>query len=132
MWLLRNVSSLFPIHLGSFLVMRTTERMYIGEVIDIFKKSSSGRYGSIELATTPSEIQALSLRVYLPLQTMFVQILNLEEPPDDEEDDDDDLNSLVLPVGQSIICILMLLSRRWCTENPQLGCTNEFGVQKVL
>ncbi|KAF8178378.1 hypothetical protein K438DRAFT_2179563 [Mycena galopus ATCC 62051] len=69
-----------------FLVMRTTERMYIGEVIDIFKKGSSGRYGSIELATTTSEIQALSLRVYLPLQTISLP------SSDDEEDDDDDLN----------------------------------------
>ncbi|KAF8178416.1 hypothetical protein K438DRAFT_1978042 [Mycena galopus ATCC 62051] len=69
--------------------MRTTERMYIGEVIDIFKKGSSGHYCSIELATTTSEIEALSLRVYLPLQTI---IPNLEEPSDHEEDDDDDLN----------------------------------------
>jgi hypothetical protein len=37
----RNFCSLFPIRLRSFLVMRTTERMYIGKVIDNFKKGSS-------------------------------------------------------------------------------------------
>jgi hypothetical protein len=65
----KNVSVLFPIRVGSFLIMRTTERMYIGEVMDIFKKGGNGRYGSIDLAASASEIHAFSLRVYLPLQT---------------------------------------------------------------
>ncbi|KAF8169334.1 hypothetical protein K438DRAFT_1774346 [Mycena galopus ATCC 62051] len=84
----KNVNVLFPIRLGNFLVMRTTQCMYIGEVMDIFKKGSNGRYGSIESAASTSEIHAFSLRVYLPLQTMI---------PDVDESDDDDHANLDIP-----------------------------------
>ncbi|KAJ6609185.1 hypothetical protein B0H10DRAFT_2226171 [Mycena sp. CBHHK59/15] len=64
----RNVSILYPIAIGSFLIMRTADHVYIGEVLDIYKKGSSGRYGSIPTASAVSDIQAFSLRVFLPLQ----------------------------------------------------------------
>ncbi|KAJ7491545.1 hypothetical protein B0H11DRAFT_1911801 [Mycena galericulata] len=86
-----------------FLILRTTIRMYIGEVLDIFKKGSNGRYGSIESAASTSEIHAFSLRVYLPLQTMIS--LN------GDESDEEDLTLLsrispVFQMAQGIICIL--------------------------
>ncbi|KAJ7679396.1 hypothetical protein DFH06DRAFT_1166490 [Mycena polygramma] len=82
----RNVSVLYPIVIGSFLIMRTAKRVYIGEVLDIYKKGSSGRYGSIPMASAISDIQAFSLRVFLPLQ--FTQTHDLED--DDMIVDDSD------------------------------------------
>ena len=50
--------------------MRNESRMYIGKVIDMYKKGSSGRYGSIKEIANPSELQAVSLVVHLPLITV--------------------------------------------------------------
>ncbi|KAJ7648321.1 hypothetical protein DFH06DRAFT_1135766 [Mycena polygramma] len=45
------------------------KRFYIGEIMDVYKKAASSRYGSIEDATTASGLSYLSLRVYLALGT---------------------------------------------------------------
>ena len=63
----KNISIPFPIKLGGFVIMRTAQRTYIGEVLDMYKKGLSGRYGSIEKSESASGLQALSLRVYLAL-----------------------------------------------------------------
>ncbi|KAF9526823.1 hypothetical protein CPB83DRAFT_837122 [Crepidotus variabilis] len=49
----KNVTALNELKRGSFLIMRTTKRFYIGEVLDIYKKGQS--------------LSWLSLRVYLEL-----------------------------------------------------------------
>jgi hypothetical protein len=56
------------IELGYFVVMRNKKTMYIGEVLDIYKKGNNSKYGSIEFATTASSLSFLAVRVYLPLQ----------------------------------------------------------------
>ena len=48
--------------------MRTTKRFYIGEILDLYKKGNSSRYGSVESTHDVSQLAWLSLRVYLPLQ----------------------------------------------------------------
>ncbi|KAJ7668271.1 hypothetical protein B0H14DRAFT_3693536 [Mycena olivaceomarginata] len=42
-------------------------RFYIGEILDVYKKGASSRYGSIEDSPTASGLSYLSLCVYLPL-----------------------------------------------------------------
>ncbi|KAI0739802.1 hypothetical protein C8Q80DRAFT_1079609, partial [Daedaleopsis nitida] len=60
-------------------------RMYIGEVLDIYKKSS-GRHGSVETATSCTGLSHISLRVYLPLTV-----------DEGERSDSDDGNEAMLP-----------------------------------
>ncbi|KAJ7490608.1 hypothetical protein FB451DRAFT_1023615, partial [Mycena latifolia] len=42
---------------------------YIGQILDVYKKGASSRYGSIEDSTTVSGLSYMSLLVYLPLST---------------------------------------------------------------
>ncbi|KAF9034576.1 hypothetical protein BJ165DRAFT_1534007 [Panaeolus papilionaceus] len=53
----KNITSLNPIR-----------RMYIGHVLDLYKKGDNSRYGSISEASNIKDIAWLSLRVYLPIQ----------------------------------------------------------------
>lgn len=63
-----SLSGLFMLKRGSFLVMRSSlSRYYVGEVLDIYKKGESSRYGSIPSSATLDGLSWLSLRVYLPL-----------------------------------------------------------------
>jgi len=46
----KNVNAIFQITLNSFVIMRNDSRMYIqinGKILDMYKKGSSGRYGSL-------------------------------------------------------------------------------------
>ncbi|KAH7902917.1 hypothetical protein BJ138DRAFT_1021366 [Hygrophoropsis aurantiaca] len=61
----RNISTLFPLERESYVIMRTTERFYIGQVLDIYKKGAASRYGSIDCCTNASTLAFLSLRVFL-------------------------------------------------------------------
>jgi hypothetical protein len=55
--------------------MRNDSRMYIGKVLDMYKKGSSGRYGSVTNSANLAELQAVSLLVYLPLLTVRFHFL---------------------------------------------------------
>ena len=46
----------------------STDRFYIGQVLDLYKRGANSRYGSVESASTAQGLFWLSLRVYLPLQ----------------------------------------------------------------
>lgn len=82
---------------------RTDKRMYIGLVLDIYKKGSSGRHGSIETADSISGLSYLSLEVYLPRQTVcslsFFLITGLTPPKGDSDSDADDEPSLSCQTG---------------------------------
>lgn len=75
-------------------------RFYIGEILDIYKKGSNSRHGSVTSATTVAGLSYLSLRVYLPLVTVgfpFHLICNsltltskVTEDSDSESEDDCD------------------------------------------
>ena len=74
----KNVNAIFQITLNSFVIMRNDSRMYIGKILDMYKKGSSGRYGLVTKSTNLAELQAVSLLVYLPLLTVrfhFVYIV---------------------------------------------------------
>jgi len=80
----KNVNGVNPLKPGCFVIARTDKRTYIGEVLDIFKKAASSRYGSIESASAVAGISFLSLRVFLPLVT------DVNEHDDDAMDSDND------------------------------------------
>ncbi|TFY52598.1 hypothetical protein EVG20_g10486 [Dentipellis fragilis] len=68
----KNVTISHPLVIGSFIIIRNKidkneGRIYIGEVLDIYQKGSSSRYGSIESAKTTSALSFISVRAYLPL-----------------------------------------------------------------
>lgn len=74
----RGVTALNDIHRGVYLIMRSStpinknsktnsERFYIGQVLDIYKKGQSSRYGSVERQNTLDGLAYISLRVYLAL-----------------------------------------------------------------
>ncbi|KIM67533.1 hypothetical protein SCLCIDRAFT_107897, partial [Scleroderma citrinum Foug A] len=46
---------------------------YIREVLDIYKKGSSGRHGSVAAAPSMSGLSYLSLQVYLPMQAISLR-----------------------------------------------------------
>ncbi|KAG6874837.1 hypothetical protein C0992_006337 [Termitomyces sp. T32_za158] len=64
---------------GNYGIFHTNKRMYIGEILDMYKKTASGRYGSVANIGSATSLQAISVRVYLPL-TMATTC-------DDEEDE---------------------------------------------
>ncbi|KAF5327526.1 hypothetical protein D9619_004409 [Psilocybe cf. subviscida] len=84
----RNVTALNDLRRGSFLIMRSSKRYYIGEVLDIYKKGQSSRYGSIPRSSTLQGLSYLSLRVYQPLQIES----STDDMEDDADTDDDDCN----------------------------------------
>ncbi|KAJ3851678.1 hypothetical protein EV368DRAFT_83283 [Lentinula lateritia] len=63
----KNVTALNPLTPQSFVLMRTAQRIYIGQVLDIYKKGQNSRHGSVATATDLSGLSYLSLRVFLPL-----------------------------------------------------------------
>ncbi|KAJ7084923.1 hypothetical protein C8R44DRAFT_894034 [Mycena epipterygia] len=61
----RGVDALTPIRLGSLVVMRTAIRLYLGEVLGIYRYGSvSGKHESYTDAETVDGLSYLSLRVY--------------------------------------------------------------------
>jgi len=64
----KNITELYRLYPGYFVIMRNKKMMYIGEVLDIYKKGNNSKYGSLEFATTASSLSFLAVRVYLPLQ----------------------------------------------------------------
>ena len=69
----RNVTHFNPLQPGTFVIMRNKTHEYIGEVLDVYKKGSSGRHGSVAAAPSTSGLSYLSLRVYLPMQTVSLR-----------------------------------------------------------
>jgi hypothetical protein len=68
----RNITYFFQLEIGSFVIMRSTKRFYVGEVLDIYQKGSNNRYGSVAKAINVTELSFLSLRVFLPLTVVSV------------------------------------------------------------
>ncbi|KAG6908109.1 hypothetical protein DXG01_006147 [Tephrocybe rancida] len=75
----KNVEELFPLRINNFAIFRSAKCTYIGEILDIYKKGASGHYGSVTNVANASSLQAISVRVYLPL--------GIASASDDEIDD---------------------------------------------
>ncbi len=63
----RNVDAIFRLFVGNFVIIRTDNRTFIEEVLDIYKKGMSNRYASIESANSLSRLAAVAVRAYVPL-----------------------------------------------------------------
>ena len=64
----RNVNGLFYLKQGSFLIIHNeAKRIYIGEVLDLYKLAAGNRYSSVRRANGVGELKYLSVCVYLPL-----------------------------------------------------------------
>ncbi|KAF8074050.1 hypothetical protein FPV67DRAFT_784077 [Lyophyllum atratum] len=68
----KNVTEIFQMKIGNYAIFRTLKRTYVGEILDMYKKGASGRYGSIDKIGNASSLQAISVRVYLPLKISAV------------------------------------------------------------
>ncbi|KAI0688076.1 hypothetical protein C8T65DRAFT_746794 [Cerioporus squamosus] len=62
----KNVTKVIPLRKDSVVIVQNPERMYVGVVCDIIKKTS-GRNGSMEELTSCSGLVALAVQVYLPV-----------------------------------------------------------------
>jgi hypothetical protein len=62
------VHALHPLRPGSFVIIRNEKRMYIGEVLDLYKKGKD-RHGSVPSSSNTAELSYLSLRVYRALDS---------------------------------------------------------------
>jgi len=68
------VNDLYPLKLHNFVIIRTLRTktspawLYVGKILDMYEKGASGCYGSVLRVGNASSLQALSVRVYLPLQ----------------------------------------------------------------
>ncbi|KAJ7872018.1 hypothetical protein B0H14DRAFT_3860527 [Mycena olivaceomarginata] len=80
----RGVSAITPIQLDSLVIMRSAVRLYLGEVVGIYRYGSvSGRHESFVTAETVDGLSYLSLRVYEQLHpgyNMFQHIVPPERP----------------------------------------------------
>lgn len=56
----RNVSTFMPLTPGKLVTMQRTERFYLGEVVDIYRKGSNNRYNTIESAADTTSLSYLS------------------------------------------------------------------------
>ena len=59
------------------LIMRTKKRLYLGEVLDIYKKIAC-RHGSIPKATSCAGLPYFSLWAYLPLSVVSFAVMMLD------------------------------------------------------
>lgn len=66
----KNVTSIYPLRRTNFVIMRTQKRNYIGQVLDIYRRGSGSRHGSILESATISGLSYLSLRVFLVLDVV--------------------------------------------------------------
>ena len=64
----KNITGIYQLYPSYFVIMRNKKTMYIGEVLDIFKKGNNSKYGSLEFATSALSLSFMAVRVYLPLQ----------------------------------------------------------------
>ncbi|KAJ7853025.1 hypothetical protein B0H14DRAFT_3655709, partial [Mycena olivaceomarginata] len=80
----RGVSAITPIQLDSLVIMRSAVRLYLGEVVGIYRYGSvSGRHEGFVTAETVDGLSYLSLRVYEQLHpgyNMFQHIVPPERP----------------------------------------------------
>ncbi|KAG6899051.1 hypothetical protein C0993_001350 [Termitomyces sp. T159_Od127] len=79
----KNVTTLHPLIRGLYVIMCTQQCAYIGQVLDMYKKGESSRYGSVDSSTMLNGLSWLSLHVYLPLT------VNMGSTNSDEESDAD-------------------------------------------
>ena len=63
----KNISVIYPLVLGSFVIVRTPQRHFIGEVLNMYKKGSNSRHNFIISTSSDSELSYIPLRVHLPL-----------------------------------------------------------------
>ena len=63
----KNVTAIYQLQRGSFLIMRSEKRLYIGQVLDLYKRGSNSRHGSVNNLSTVQGLSWVSLRVFLPL-----------------------------------------------------------------
>ncbi|KIK41489.1 hypothetical protein CY34DRAFT_107305 [Suillus luteus UH-Slu-Lm8-n1] len=82
----KNVHTLHPLRRGSFVIIRSEKRMYIGEVLDLYKKGKN-RHGSVPSSSNSAELSYLSLRVYRALDS------DIQLYAYDDDDDSNPLNS---------------------------------------
>ncbi|OSD06282.1 hypothetical protein PYCCODRAFT_1341735, partial [Trametes coccinea BRFM310] len=73
-------------------------RTYLGEVLDLYKKTNN-RHGSLDVAATVTGLSYLSLRVYLPLSTANLTDSDAPSDSTDKEFNDNvaDATSLAPP-----------------------------------
>ncbi|EIW56114.1 uncharacterized protein TRAVEDRAFT_50602 [Trametes versicolor FP-101664 SS1] len=96
----KNVTSINPLRPGALLIMKNEARTYLGEVLDIYKKSNR-RHGSLDMASSTSGLSYLSLRVYL--QHLPAELALHSTPNDDEDaelpsdDEDEDFENSIPP-----------------------------------
>ena len=63
----KNVTAIYQLQHGSFLIMRSEKRFYVGQVLDLYKRGSSSRHGSVDNLSSVQGLSWVSLRVFLPL-----------------------------------------------------------------
>ena len=63
----KNISIIYPLVLGSFVIACTPRRHFIGEVLNMYKKGSNSRHNSIISTSSDSELSYISLQVHLLL-----------------------------------------------------------------
>ncbi|OSC98921.1 hypothetical protein PYCCODRAFT_1396354 [Trametes coccinea BRFM310] len=85
----KNVTAVNPLRPGSFVIMKNDRRTYLGEVLDLYKKTKN-RHGSLDVAATVAGLSYLSLRVYLPLSTANMMDGDAPSDSSDEEYHDHD------------------------------------------
>ncbi|KAG1846967.1 hypothetical protein C8R48DRAFT_765007 [Suillus tomentosus] len=64
----KNVHTLHPLCHSSFVIIRNEKRMYIGEVLNLYKKGKNW-HGSVPSSSNSAELSYLSLRVYHALDS---------------------------------------------------------------
>ncbi|TFY56565.1 hypothetical protein EVG20_g8876, partial [Dentipellis fragilis] len=90
----KNVTPTHPLVVGCFIIVsnrigKKGGRTYVGEVLDIYQKGSSSRYGSIEFAKTTSVLSSISARAYLPV-TLKQGRFFIEDNGESESGSDDE------------------------------------------
>ncbi|KAI1782137.1 hypothetical protein LXA43DRAFT_977717 [Ganoderma leucocontextum] len=87
----KNVNKIVSISPGGMVIMKNKRRMYLGEVLDVYKKVGR-RHGSIPEASSLSGLSYISLRVYLPLAMSHVGDAD-DKDPDNDLDSQEELRS---------------------------------------
>ncbi|TFY51504.1 hypothetical protein EVG20_g10971 [Dentipellis fragilis] len=98
----KNVTLMHPLAVRSFIIIRNKIRkdegqIYIGEVLNIYQKGASSRYGSIETATTTSVLSFISVRAYLPL-TLKQGRFGTKDEEDEDSDCDETSTAIAAPI----------------------------------
>ncbi|KAJ7737961.1 hypothetical protein B0H16DRAFT_1762009 [Mycena metata] len=72
----KNVHALNPLSVGTYTIVWNGIRFYVGEILDVYKRGASSRYGSVRNSISTSGLAYMSLRVYLPLTSVCPSSLN--------------------------------------------------------